>query len=178
MMGLTRGPVTLIAAGCAGLVIWLATQVNGSTTGGYWAVYGMIAGAGLLMAVSQVVGGWTKWGWPRISPGVLLFAFLPVAVCVLWITFAGQPNLNWFRSHVLNWSEDIGIGGLIADLLEYLAVLAFGLGLVLGFTVDTAAPTPTTPATPPERHRRAEPTREAATADGERRRPSARVPSR
>ncbi len=182
MMGLTRGPVTLIAAGCAGVVIWLATQVNDSTTGGYWAVYGLIAGAGLIMAVSQVAGGWTKWGWPRISPGVVLFALLPVAVCVLWIAFAGQPHSNWFRSHVLNWSGDIGIGGLVDDFIEYLGVLAFGLGLVLGFTVDTARSTPTSETGPPERHRRTQPTREEkrepVDSDGERGRPYTRVPSR
>lgn len=182
MMGLTRGPVTLIAAGCAGLVIWLATQVNDSTTGGYWAAYGLIAGAGLIMAVSQVAGGWTKWGWPRISPGVLLFALLPVAVCVLWIACTGQPHSNWFRSHALNWSGDIGIGGLVHDFIEYLGALAFGLGLVLGLTVDTAPPTPTSAAGPPERHNRTEPTRdesrEPVTADGERGRPYTGVPSR
>jgi hypothetical protein len=182
MMGLARGPVTLIAAGCAGLLIWLATQIDDKTTGGYWAVYGVIAVAGLVMAVSQLVGGWTKWGWPRFSPGVALFALLPVAVCVLWVTMAGQPHGNWFRDHVLNWSGDIGIGGLVHDLLEYLAVLTFGLGLVLGFTVDTKAPERAEPAGPAEPGRRLEPkterTREPVTADGQRGRAYSRVPSR
>ena len=31
---------------------------------------GIVAGAGLTMALSQLFGGWTKWGWPRISAGV------------------------------------------------------------------------------------------------------------
>ena len=44
MYGLTRATTTLIAAGVAGLLIWIATQVNDKTVGGFWAVYGLIAG--------------------------------------------------------------------------------------------------------------------------------------
>jgi hypothetical protein len=53
---------------------------------------------------------------------------------------AHQPDSNWFRAHVLNWSDDIGILGLVRDLTEYVAVLAFGIGLVFGFTFDTSGP--------------------------------------
>ena len=53
---------------------------------------------------------------------------------------AHQPHSNWFRAHVLNWSSDIGILGLVRDLAEYVAVLAFGVGLVFGFTFDTSGP--------------------------------------
>ena len=51
-----------------------------------------------------------------------------------------QPDPNWFRAHVLNWSSDIGILGLVRDLTEFVAVLAFGVGLVFGFTFDTSGP--------------------------------------
>jgi hypothetical protein len=51
-----------------------------------------------------------------------------------------QPDANWFRDHVLSWSSDIGIQGLVTDLAEYDAVLAFGIGLVFGFTFDTSGP--------------------------------------
>ena len=67
MYGLTRASTTLIAAGVAGLLIWIAARINDHSTGGYWAVYGLIAGAGLVMALSQLLGGWTKWGVPRLS---------------------------------------------------------------------------------------------------------------
>jgi hypothetical protein len=62
MYGLTRATTTLIAAAVAGLLIWFATQVDDDHVGGFWAVYGLIAGAGLVMALSQLLGGWTKWG--------------------------------------------------------------------------------------------------------------------
>ncbi|MGZ4281511.1 MAG: hypothetical protein ACXVQ4_05390, partial [Gaiellaceae bacterium] len=106
MYGLTRGMVTLLAAGVAGLLVWVATQIDDGTTGGYWAVYGILAGAGLVMALSQLLGGWTKWGWPRLSANVLLLAFIPTLIAAGWVVVAHQPHPNWFRNHVLNWSDD------------------------------------------------------------------------
>src|SRR5581483_8630409 len=105
---------------------------------GYWAVYGILAGAGLTMALSQLFGGWTKWGVPRVSPGVFLIAFLPVLVCAGWVLLGGQPSANWFQRHVTSWSGSIGINGLVGDLHRYVGVLSFGLGLVFGFTFDTS----------------------------------------
>jgi hypothetical protein len=140
MYGLTRGTITLLGAAAAGLLVWLATQIDGGSNGGYWAVYGLIAAAGLVMAFSQILGGWTKWGWPRLSLNVFLIAFLPVLVAAGWVVIAHQPDSNWFRGHVLDWSSDIGILGLVRDLTEYVAVLAFGVGLVFGFTFDTSGP--------------------------------------
>jgi hypothetical protein len=140
MIGTVRGVFTVAGAGIAGLLVWISTQIGEGTTGGYWAVYGILAGAGLTMALSQLFGGWTKWGWPRISAGVFLLGFLPVLVCAGWVLLAGQPDANWFQRHVIRWSGDAAIGGLVDDLRQYLGVLAFGLGLVFGFTFDTTGP--------------------------------------
>jgi hypothetical protein len=140
MYGLTRGTVTLICAAVAGFLIWLATQVSDSANGGYWGVYGLIAAAGLVMAFSQLLGGWTKWGWPRLSVNVFLIGFLPVLVAAGWVLLATQPDPNWFRDHIRSWTGDMGLTGLVGDLGEYVSVLAFGLGLVFGFTFDTTGP--------------------------------------
>jgi hypothetical protein len=140
MYGLTRATTTLIAGAVAGLLIWLATQVNDKTVGGFWAVYGLIAGAGLVMALSQLLGGWTKWGWPRLAVTFLLTAFVPIAFVSLWIVLAAEPGHNWFHRHVIAWSSDIHIRGLVNDLKEYVAVFAFGIGLVFGYSFDTAGP--------------------------------------
>ena len=140
MYGLTRGTITLIAAGVAGLLIWLATQISNDHTGGYWARIGIVAGAGLVMALSQLLGGWTKWGWPHLSFAVLLTAFVPVALVSLWVILAAEPSSGWFHNHVLNWSGDISVDGLVNDLLVYVPLLAFGTGLVFGFSFDTAGP--------------------------------------
>ena len=140
MYGLTRGAVTLLGAAVAGLLIWIATQINDHSTGGYWAVYGLIAAAGLTMALSQLLGGWTKWGWPRLSANVFLLAFIPTLIAAGWVIVAHQPHGNWFRGHVLNWSDDISILNVVRDLTEYVSVLAFGIGLLFGFSFDTAGP--------------------------------------
>ena len=92
MYGLTRGTITLLGAAGAGLLVWLATQIDDGSNGGYWAVYGLIAAAGLVMAFSQILGGWTKWGWPRLSLNVFLLAFVPVLVAAGWVVIAHQPT--------------------------------------------------------------------------------------
>jgi hypothetical protein len=140
MYGLTRATVTLLSAAVAGFLIWIATQVGDGSNGEYWATYGLIAGAGLVMALSQLLGGWTKWGMPRISIDVFLWAFVPAAVAVLWIVIFHQPDHGLGRNHIRTWSNDIGIGGLVKDFKEYVGVLAFGLGLLFGYTFDTTGP--------------------------------------
>lgn len=138
--GPTRATATLIGVAVAGFLIWLATQISDKTTGGYWAEYGIVAGAGLVLALSQLLGGWTKFGIPRLSASVLLLAFIPALVAVGWITIFHQPHGNWFRSHVISWSGDIGIGAFIRDMQEMLPVLTLGLGIVFGFSFDTTGP--------------------------------------
>jgi hypothetical protein len=140
MYGLTRATTTLIAAGVAGLLIWLATQINDHKVGGFWAVYGLIAGAGLVMALSQLLGGWTKWGVPRLAASFFLIAFVPIAVAALWVVLAAEPSNEWFHRHVVSWSGDLHIRGLVNDLKEYVAVFAFGIGLVFGYSFDTSGP--------------------------------------
>src|SRR5918911_568044 len=140
MYGLTRATTTLIAAGVAGLLIWIATQISNDHVGGFWARIGLVAAAGFVMALSQLLGGWTKWGVPRISAAVLLTAFVPVAVVSLWVILAGEPSHGWFHNHVMSWTRDIHVSGLVTDLLYYIPVLAFGSGLVFGYSFDTTGP--------------------------------------
>jgi hypothetical protein len=137
MYGVTRGISTLAGAAVAGILLWFATQVGTETTGEYWATYGLIAAAGLTMALSQILGGWTKWGWPRFSAGVFLLGFLPVLVAGGWILLARQPA-DWMNTS--NWSRDLGIHGLVQDLGNILPAIAFGIGLTFGFAFDTAGP--------------------------------------
>src|SRR5438477_5944940 len=137
MYGLTRATTTLIAAGVAGLLIWIATQLHKGHEGGYWGIVGLMAAAGLVMALSQLLGGWTKWGVPRLSVPVFLIAFVPVVIVALWVIFAGEPHHGWFHDHVMAWTRDIRVSGLVTDMLTYIPVLAFGAGLVFGFSFDT-----------------------------------------
>ena len=135
MIGVTRGISTLVGATVAGILLWVATQIGTETSGEYWTTYGLIAAAGLTMALSQILGGWTKWGWPRFSIGVFTLGFLPVLVAGGWVLLARQPA-DWMNTS--NWSRDLGIYGAVADLGNILSVIAFGIGLVFGLSFDTA----------------------------------------
>jgi hypothetical protein len=137
MIGMTRGLSTLAGAAVAGILLWFATQVGAETSGEYWATYGLVAAAGLTMALSQILGGWTKWGWPRFSLGVFLLGFLPVLVAGGWVLLARQPA-DWMNTS--NWSRDIGVFGLVSDLGNVLPAIAFGLGLTFGLSFDTSGP--------------------------------------
>jgi hypothetical protein len=135
MIGIARGISTLAGAAVAGILLWIATQVGTETTSEYWTTYGLIAAAGVTMALSQLLGGWTKWGWPRFSLGVFTLGFLPVLVAGGWVLLARQPA-DWLNTS--NWSRDLGIFGAVADLGNILPAIAFGIGLVLGLSFDTA----------------------------------------
>jgi hypothetical protein len=153
MYGMTRATTTLLAAAVAGLLIWFATQIDDKTMGGFWAVYGLVAAAGLVMALSQLLGGWTKWGMPRLSATFFLLAFVPIAVASLWVIVTAEPGNAWLHRHVLNWSGDIHIRGLVNDLKEYVPVFAFGIGLVFGYCFDTTGPRRDVAAAAPPRRR-------------------------
>jgi hypothetical protein len=132
----TRGLTTALAAGIAGLLLWVATLVGVQTVTRFWEAMGIVAGAGLVLALSQVIGGWTKGGTVRISPTTFLVAFLPVLVCVGWILMATQPGNGWHEGRITSWSTSLGILGLVHSLGLWHGVLAFGFGLVLGTTMD------------------------------------------
>ena len=140
MYGLTRAGTTLIGAGVAGVLVWLATQVDRDTNSGYWSFVGLLAAAGLVLALSQLLGGWTKWGLPRVSAHVFLLAFVPSLVVGGWVLLAAQPDSNWFGDTAENWAGDVGLGGVLEDVAELVGALAVGLGALFGFTFDTTGP--------------------------------------
>jgi hypothetical protein len=133
----TRGLTTAVAAGTAGLLLWCATLVGVQTVTRFWEAMGIVAAAGLVLALSQVISGWMKGGRARISPTTFLLAFLPVLVCVGWILMATQPGNGWHEGRIVSWSHSIGIFGLVHSLGLWHGALALGFGLVLGMTFDT-----------------------------------------
>ena len=133
----TRGLTTAIAAGTAGLLLWLATQVGEQTTLRFWASLGIVAGAGLVFAVAQSIGGWTKGLRLRLSQGTFLLGFVPALVVVAWILMATQPGNGWHGGRFASWSSSIGVLNVVHDLGLWHGVLAFGLGIVLGLSLDT-----------------------------------------
>ena len=130
MNGQMRAGLTLIGVAAAGVLLWAAAQLSRGTIGGYWAAYGIVAGAGVVLAVTQLRG---RYGHP---PAMLALGFLPVLICAGWVLLAMQPHGNWFRDHVLSWSGDIGIKDVVLDLGTWLGVLAFGIGYTLGLALE------------------------------------------
>ena len=135
-----RALFTLLGVAAAGLLIWIASQFDLTSTNEFWAAMGLIAAAGLALGLSQLFGGWTKWGIPVLSPGVFLLAFVPAAIVVGWIMLATQPEGGWQEERLAGWTDDIGITGLVTDVGLFQAALAMGLGLVLAFSFDTTGP--------------------------------------
>jgi len=127
MRHVARAVTTLAASAAAGFVLWYVPHFNRWTTGGYWGVIALMTAAGLLLGASRVNAG----GLPRAA---FLVAFLPVLVAAGWVILASQPHGNWVRDHVLSWSSDLTIGDVVHNLGEHVAVVAFGLGVVLGHT--------------------------------------------
>lgn len=136
MYGLTRGTMTLIGVAAAGFLLWLAAQFSAEGNDEYWLRMGVIAGAGLTIAFSQVLGGWTKWGRPRVSGLVFLLGFLPALVAGGLVLLHLQPD-GGFGS---TWMGDLGLAGLADDLEGVLPAVAFLIGLTFGLTFDTTGP--------------------------------------
>jgi hypothetical protein len=131
MSGARRVPATLAGAAIAGFLLWLAAaHIDRGTTGGYWAAYGIVAGAGAVFGLSQLRGGG---GHPR---AMLLAGFLPVLVVAGWVIVGMQPHPNWTSTHVMRWSGDIGIGDVVHSLATWLGVLAFGIGFTFAAALE------------------------------------------
>jgi hypothetical protein len=137
---LVRALFTLLGVAAAGVLIWLASYFDIASKNEFWGAMGLIAAAGLALGLSQLFGGWTKWGLPILSPGVFLFAFIPTAIIVGWVLLATQPSGGWQQGRIAGWSGDLGITGLVNDLGMFPAALAMGLGIVFAFSFDTTGP--------------------------------------
>lgn len=133
----TRGLTTLLAAGTAGVLLWAASLVGVQTVSRFWEAMGIVAAAGLVLALSQLLGGWTKGGRVRVSPTTFVLGLLPTLVAVGWILMATQPGDGWYEGRVANWTADLGLTGLVQSVGLWRGVLAFGFGLMLGLTFDT-----------------------------------------
>jgi hypothetical protein len=137
----TRGLTIALAAGLAGLLLYLATQVGMQSTIRFWESLGIVAAAGLALALAPVLGGWTTGLRLRFSRGTFVLGFLPVLVCVGWTLMATQPGNGWHEGTIVSWSHDLGLMGLVHALGLWHGALAFGFGIVLGTTLD-AVPAP------------------------------------
>jgi hypothetical protein len=137
---LVRGLFTLLGVVAAGFLIWLATLFDLDATGEFWAAMGLLAAAGFVLGISQLLGGWTKWGLPVVSPGVFLFGFLPALILGGGILLATRDTGQGTRDTVSGWAQDLGIEGFVQDMSLFQGAIALAIGLVFSFVFDTAGP--------------------------------------
>jgi hypothetical protein len=164
MYDASRGLTLAFAAALAGFGLWGAAQVGTQTPGRFWIAMAIVGAAGLVVALANHIGTWTKGLRLRLSPSTFALAFLPVLVCVGWILLANQPGKGWQEGRIDSWSNSIGILGLVHSVGLWHGALAFGFGLVLGLSLD-GVPAPTVDTVPAD-----------AGAEGAATRPSADEP--
>jgi hypothetical protein len=145
--GIIRALFTLASVAAAGLLIWIAQTITDGPlnagevpTGDYWWAVLFLAAAGLVLGLGQLFGGWTKWGWPTLSPMVFLLGFLPTLIIGGWILLAKQPQGGVEEGRFDRWSGDIGVSGFVNDLNIFLPTIPVILGIVLAFSFDTTGP--------------------------------------
>jgi hypothetical protein len=135
---MTRALAMLTASAAAGALLWAASRVHRDTTAGYWAEIGILAVAGLVVAIGRLAGSGVT-GRIRIAFAALTFGFLPALVAGGWMLLASQPNGSSLQHHILAWSGDIHVSSVVQTLVVYAPVIAFGLGLLLGLVFERAA---------------------------------------
>ncbi len=138
--GLVRALFTLAGVATAGFLLWLAQLWDLDGTNGFWVAMGIVAAAGAVLGFSQLFGGWTKWGWPTMSPSVFLFGFLPTLIVGGAILLARQPEGGWQQGRFDGWISDLGAAGFADSLIPFLPVIAAIIGLVFSFSFDTTGP--------------------------------------
>jgi hypothetical protein len=131
MNGAMRAPAMLAGAAIAGFLLWIAgSQLDRTENGGYWAAAGILAAAGLVFGLTQLRGGG---GNPRV---MLVGVFVPVLIVALWTLAALQPHRGFGHAHVLAWSGDIGIRGVVLAIGTWVGVLAFAVGATLAASLE------------------------------------------
>lgn len=138
--GLIRALFTLAGVAGAGLLLWLAQLFNLDEASGFWVAAGIVAAAGVALGLSQLFGGWTKWGWPTMSPMMFLLAFIPTLVVGGILLLAWQPDGGGGQEFANDVISTLGVTGLVDALEPFMWVVPLVIGLVFSFTFDTTGP--------------------------------------
>ena len=138
--GIVRALFTLAGVAGAGLLLWLAQLFNLDEASGFWVAAGIVAAAGMALGLSQLFGGWTKWGWPTMSPMMFLLAFIPTLVVGGILLLAWQPDGGEGQEFANDVISTLGVGGLVDALEPFMWVVPLVIGLVFSFTFDTTGP--------------------------------------
>jgi len=143
MHGVRHGFVTLLGVGSAGTLIWVSGRIRGTGGGGYWASLGVAVVAGLLLTLAQARPA-SPPPRPVVPFSTVLVGIVPVLIAAGWIVAAGSPH-GLVARNVQAWSSDLGIRAVVDQLARSAALVAFGLGVLLGVGLDAPAAAPAWP---------------------------------
>jgi len=98
--------LTLMGAAVAGVLVWTAAQLDRNSTGGYWAVLGILAGAGLVLALARLFAAGGP-GRPSASWPTFVLVFLPVLLMIVYGAWQFGPAFERLLFVVGNGSEKV-----------------------------------------------------------------------
>ena len=113
-----------------GVGLWLAAHCDTGQPAATGPRSALRRGGGLLLGLAQLRA-------PRRqrAPGCSSSRALPIAVAAGWVLVVAQPDPNGCATTCATWSADLGIADVVHYVAPYVAVLAFGIGLVFGLTL-------------------------------------------
>jgi hypothetical protein len=135
MNGINRGLFALAAAAAVGALLWTTSFFDSGDPDEFWAVMGLIAGAGIAFEVLLTIGTVNGRGRAWLHAGSFLIGFVPAAIVGAWVLLATQPAGGWQQERLASWSDDIGVGGFVTDIGLFSGVIAFGLGVLLAWSI-------------------------------------------
>ena len=136
--GTVRALFTLAACAGAGALIWAAQLSDLDQAGGFWGAMAVLVVAGFVLGLSQLLGGWTKWGDPGVPARCL-----PRRLCAdvhrrrSGCCSPTSPTSGWGQGRFSDWSGDLGIDVLRGRPVVFLDIVPVIVGLVLAFSFDT-----------------------------------------
>jgi hypothetical protein len=139
MFAAKKATMLLVGAGAAGVLVWLAGRVTGTavdTAGDYWVAVGLLGVAGLVLTSLHQLGRAGGASMRMFSPTAFLIGFVPALVVGGFVIWFAQPAGGWLVGETHGFAADLGVDGVASDLGQLWPVLAFGLGALLGLTLD------------------------------------------
>ena len=122
-------PLAILAAAAIGGAAFGSRPLGHGDDGGYWAMLGVAALVGLMLALAQLRSPDAN------ATGMLVVAWVPITIAAGWVLVTAQPEPNTFRDQIREWNADLGLADVAHYLSPFVAVLALGIGLVFGLTL-------------------------------------------
>ena len=109
----TRGLMTALAVGLAGLLLWVATQVGEQSTARFWAAMGIVAAGASCSPCCRLSAAGRAGSGSGSRRGRCCSACCRHSSSTGWILLATQPGNGWHEGRFVSWSHDLGLMGIV-----------------------------------------------------------------